>query len=140
MTPDPSARRQPQFDVQCNLNFTSNSTSIIRPIRSQLYVQFDINFTSNSTSIIHPIRPQFYVQFDLNFTSNSTSILRPIRSPWDTFFLPTGRSWGDMKLPPATIVIGMNFIPRPLAIEMKSSQWIEVGCPIGMRLWMNQWG
>ena len=66
------------FYVQFDLNFTSNSTSIIRPIRSQLYVQFDLNYTSNSTSIIRPIRPQLYVQFDLNFTSNSNSIIRPI--------------------------------------------------------------
>ena len=58
-----------RFHVQIDLNFTSNSTSILRPIRSQFYVQFDLNFTSNSTSILHPIRPQFYVQFDFNFTS-----------------------------------------------------------------------
>ena len=38
------------------------------------------------------------------------------------------------------LVVGMNFIPRPLAIGMRSSQWMEVGCPIGMRLWMNQLG
>merc|ERR1712216_341393 len=38
------------------------------------YVQFDFNFTSNSISILRPIRPQFYVQFDLNFTSNLISI------------------------------------------------------------------
>ena len=38
------------------------------------------------------------------------------------------------------LVIGMNFIPRRLAIGMTSSQWMEVGCPIEMRLWMNQWG
>ena len=56
------------FYVQFDLNFTSNSTSILRPIRPQFYVQFDLNFTSNSTSILRPIRPQFYVQFDLNFT------------------------------------------------------------------------
>ena len=31
-------------------------------------------FTSNSISILCPIRLQFYVQFDLNFTSNSTTI------------------------------------------------------------------
>ncbi len=68
-----------QFDVQFDLNYTSNSILIIRPIRSQLYVQFDLNYTSNSTSIIRPNRPQLYAQFDLNYTSNSTSILRPIR-------------------------------------------------------------
>ena len=84
-------------------NFTSNSTSILRPIRPQFYIQFDLNFTSNSTSILLPIRPQFYVKFGLNFTSNSTSILRPDRSQWDTFFLPTVRSWGDMKLRLATV-------------------------------------
>ena len=78
---------------------TTTTTAILRPIRSQFYVQFDLNFTSNSISIIRPIRPQFYVQFDHNFTSNSTSILRPDRNQWDNFFLPTVRSWGDMKLP-----------------------------------------
>ena len=31
-------------------------------------------------------------------------------------------------------------IPRSLAIGMKSSQWMEVGCLIGVRLWMNQLG
>ena len=83
------------------------TTSIIRPNRSQFYVQFDLNYTSNSISIIRPIRPQFYVQFDLNYTSNSTSILRPIRPQFyvhietngTNFFLPTVRSWGDMKTP-----------------------------------------
>ena len=89
----PSART---FSRPDRFNFTSNSTSILRPIRH-------LNFTSNSTSILRPIRPQFYVQFDLNFTSNSTSILRPIRSHWDNFFLPTVRGWGDMKLPLPTI-------------------------------------
>ena len=57
-----------QIFVQFGLNFTYNSTSILRTIRPQLYVQFDLNFTSNSTSILRPIRPQFYVQFDLNFS------------------------------------------------------------------------
>ena len=65
---------RPQFYVQFDLNFTSNSISTLRPIRSQIYVHFDLNFTSNSISILCSIRPQFYVQFDLNFTSNSTSI------------------------------------------------------------------
>ena len=73
----------------------TTTTSILRPIRSRFYVQFDLNHTSNSISILRPIRPQFYVQFDLN--------LRPDRSQWDTFFLPTVRSWGDMKLPLATV-------------------------------------
>ena len=82
-----------QFYVQIDLNLTSRSTlilrpirpqfcvqfetSILRPIRFQFYIQFDFNFTSNSTSILRSIRPQFYIQFELNFTSNSTSILRP---------------------------------------------------------------
>ena len=29
-------------------------------------------------------------------------------------------------------------IRMTLAIGMKSSQWMEVGWPIGMRLWINQ--
>ena len=33
-----------------------------------------------------------------------------------------------------------EIIPRSLAIGMKSSQWMEVGCLIGVRLWMNQLG
>ena len=57
------------FYVQFDLNFTSNSISILRPITSQFYVQFDLKFTSNSISILRPIRPNFYVQFDLNFIS-----------------------------------------------------------------------
>ena len=85
----PPLRRLCGFMLE--LYFTSRSTSILHPVRSQFYVQFDLNFTSRSTSILRPIRSQFYVQFDLdlNFTSNSTSILDPIRR--------------DMKLPLATV-------------------------------------
>ena len=36
------------------------------------YVHVDLNFTSMSTSIIRPCRPQLYVHVDLNFTSMST--------------------------------------------------------------------
>ena len=35
--------------------------------KNQIFVQFDLNFTSMSTSILRPCRPQFYVHFDLNF-------------------------------------------------------------------------
>ena len=71
-------KKNRRFYVQVDLNFSSNSNSILRPIRPQFYVQFDLNFTSNSTSILRPIRSQFYIQFDLNFIrSNSTSISRP---------------------------------------------------------------
>ena len=62
-----------------DVNFTSMSTSIIRPCRHQFYVHVDLNLTSMSTSIIHPCRPQFYVHVDLNYTSMSTSIVRPCR-------------------------------------------------------------
>ena len=99
------------FHVQIDLNSTSRSTSILRPIRSQFYVQFDLNSTSNSTSILHPIRPQFHVQFDLSFTSNSTSILRSIwpqfyvqiETNGTRFFCRRYEAEGDMKLPLATI-------------------------------------
>ena len=118
VSPDPSARRRrPQFYVQFDLNFTSNSTSIIRPIRPQLYVQFDLNYTSNSISIIHPIRSQLYLQFDVNFTSNATSILRPDRNQWDNFFLPTVRSLGDMKLPLPTILYDHSYNVQQLFLS-----------------------
>ena len=35
---------------------------------------------------------------------------------------------------------GMMSSQRPLAKGMTSSQWMEVGCAIGMRIWMNQLG
>ena len=35
----------------------------------RFHVQIDLNFTSNSTSILRPIRPQFYVQFEANGTT-----------------------------------------------------------------------
>ena len=44
VSPNPSARRRRlQFHIQFDPNF---------------YVQFDLNYASNSTSILHPIRPQ----------------------------------------------------------------------------------
>ena len=58
---DVEARTAVSSDVFMS-NFTSNSISIVRPIRRQFYFQFDLNFMSNSTSILRPIRSQFYVQ------------------------------------------------------------------------------
>ena len=74
-----------------DLNFTSNSISILRPIRPQLHVQFDLNYTSNSISVIRPIRPQFYVQFDLNYTSNS--------KPMGQLFFADGTELGGHETP-----------------------------------------
>ena len=92
VSPDPSAqRRRPQFHVQIKLNFTSRSTTILRPIRSQFYVQFGLNPTSNSTSILRPIRSQFYVQFDLNFTSRS--------KPMGHVFFADGTKLGGHETP-----------------------------------------
>ena len=84
------------FDVEARMAissdvFTSRSSSILHPIRSQFYVQFDLNFTSNSTSIFHTIRPQFYVQFDLNFTSNS--------KPMGYLFFADGTELGGHETP-----------------------------------------
>ena len=72
------------------------TTSISGPDQPRFHVQIDLNFTSNSTSISRPIRSQFYVQFDFNFTSTL--------KPMEHVFLPTVRSWGDMKLPLATVL------------------------------------
>ena len=69
----------------------TTTTSILRPIRPQLYVQFDLNYTSNSTSILHPIRPQLYIQFDVNFTSNS--------KPMGQLFFVDGTELGGHETP-----------------------------------------
>ena len=75
----PKKNRTNTLLVQINLNFTSRSTSILRPDRPQFYIRFDFNFTSRSTSISRPDRPQFHIQIDLTFTFRSTSIPRPDR-------------------------------------------------------------
>ena len=84
--------------------FTSRSTSILRPIRSQFYVQFDLNFTSNSTSILRPMRSQFYVKFDTNGA---------------TFFCRRYEAGGDMKLPLATVFFSETVVTLPcLLLDM----------------------
>ena len=78
---------QRAFQTICNSRFFDAENFFSAKFSDQ-----KIKFSSNSTSILRPIRPQCCVQFDLNFTSNSTSILRPDRNQWDNFFLPTVRT------------------------------------------------
>ena len=118
-------------------NYTSNSTSILRPIRSQLYVQFDLNYTSNSISILRPIRSQFYIQFHLNLTSNSTSILRPDRSQWDTFFFADGTTLGGHEIPTRDSIMEASAIANVFSIFSKFSwkfvEKIQVRSSFGRR-------
>ena len=112
-----------QVYIQIDLNFTSNSTSILHPIRPHFYVQFDLNFTSNSTSILHPIRPQFYVQFDLNFTSNLI--------PMGQLFFADGTKLGGHETPtrdsrPSSALC--NLLPRSGRIHQPST-----GTPLPVR-------
>ena len=82
---------QRAFQTICNFRFFDAKNFFAAKFSDR-----KIKFASSSTS--------FYIQFNLNFMSNSTSILPPDRNQWDNFFLPTVRSWGDMKLPLATVL------------------------------------
>ena len=57
---------------------------------------------------------------------------------WDANVVPLG--CGIPMEDPIGMQHPNEIIPRSLAIGMKSSQWMEVGCLIGVRLWMNQLG
>ena len=69
-------RRFPSFRFRFRFRFNFRliwiTISILRPIRPQFYIQFDLNFTSNSTSILGPIRDYSTLFHNLVRTDTTT--------------------------------------------------------------------